>query len=103
MSILWTIIIGFIAGVIAKLIHSGPNEPTDFLHARPKAAHGSRLIAFQPTAIVLDQASLGRDSRYSGSRVPGRVRTTYTHGGPCGIAVWNVGASARRPSLGFLG
>ena len=24
MSILWTIIIGFIAGVIAKLIHSGP-------------------------------------------------------------------------------
>ena len=130
MSILWTIIIGFIAGVIAKLIHSGPNKPTDFilttllgiagafvggtylgqaiackcfLHARPKAAHGSRLIAFQPTAIVLDQASLGRDSRYSGSRVPGRVRTTYTHGGPCGIAVWNVGASARRPSLGFLG
>jgi uncharacterized membrane protein YeaQ/YmgE (transglycosylase-associated protein family) len=31
MSILWTIIIGFIAGVIAKLIHSGPSEPTGFI------------------------------------------------------------------------
>jgi uncharacterized membrane protein YeaQ/YmgE (transglycosylase-associated protein family) len=31
MSILWTIIIGFIAGVIAKLIHSGPNEPSGFI------------------------------------------------------------------------
>jgi len=31
MSILWTIIVGFIAGVIAKLIHSGPNEPSGFI------------------------------------------------------------------------
>src|SRR6516162_979590 len=31
MHILWTIIIGFVAGVIAKLIHSGPNEPTGFI------------------------------------------------------------------------
>jgi uncharacterized membrane protein YeaQ/YmgE (transglycosylase-associated protein family) len=31
MSILWTIIIGFIAGVIAKLITPGPNEPSGFI------------------------------------------------------------------------
>lgn len=31
MSILWTIIIGFIAGVIAKLLSPGPNEPSGFI------------------------------------------------------------------------
>ena len=31
MSILWTIIIGFVAGVIAKFIMHGPNEPTGFV------------------------------------------------------------------------
>ena len=31
MSILWTIIIGFIAGVIAKFITPGSNEPSGFI------------------------------------------------------------------------
>jgi uncharacterized membrane protein YeaQ/YmgE (transglycosylase-associated protein family) len=31
MSILWTILIGFVAGVIAKFIHPGPNEPQGFI------------------------------------------------------------------------
>ena len=31
MSILWTIIIGFVAGVIAKFIMPGDNEPTGFI------------------------------------------------------------------------
>ena len=31
MGILWTIIIGFVAGVIAKFIHPGPNEPAGFM------------------------------------------------------------------------
>jgi uncharacterized membrane protein YeaQ/YmgE (transglycosylase-associated protein family) len=31
MSIIWTIIIGFVAGVIAKLITPGPNEPSGFI------------------------------------------------------------------------
>ena len=31
MSIIWTIIIGFIAGVIAKFIMPGPNEPSGFI------------------------------------------------------------------------
>ena len=28
MSIIWTIIIGFVAGMIAKFLHSGQKEPT---------------------------------------------------------------------------
>ena len=31
MSIIWTIIIGFVAGVIAKLITPGSNEPSGFI------------------------------------------------------------------------
>jgi uncharacterized membrane protein YeaQ/YmgE (transglycosylase-associated protein family) len=31
MHILWIILIGFVAGIIAKLIHPGPNEPTGFI------------------------------------------------------------------------
>jgi uncharacterized membrane protein YeaQ/YmgE (transglycosylase-associated protein family) len=31
MGILWTIIIGFVAGVIAKFLHPGPNEPSGFI------------------------------------------------------------------------
>ena len=31
MSIIWTIIIGFVAGVIAKLITPGDNEPAGFI------------------------------------------------------------------------
>ena len=31
LGIIWTIIIGFIAGVIAKFLHPGPNEPAGFV------------------------------------------------------------------------
>jgi uncharacterized membrane protein YeaQ/YmgE (transglycosylase-associated protein family) len=31
LSIIWTIIIGFVAGVIAKLITPGKNEPSGFI------------------------------------------------------------------------
>ena len=31
MSILWTIIIGFVAGVIAKFLTPGTNEPSGFI------------------------------------------------------------------------
>ena len=31
MSIIWTIIIGFIAGVIAKFVTPGKNEPSGFI------------------------------------------------------------------------
>ena len=31
MGIIWTIIIGFVAGLIAKFLHPGPNEPSGFV------------------------------------------------------------------------
>src|SRR3954452_9705583 len=31
LNFIWTVIIGFIAGVIAKWIHSGSNEPSGFV------------------------------------------------------------------------
>ena len=31
MGIIWTIIIGFVAGLIAKFVHPGPNEPSGFV------------------------------------------------------------------------
>jgi uncharacterized membrane protein YeaQ/YmgE (transglycosylase-associated protein family) len=31
MSILWTLIIGFVAGVAAKFLMPGPNEPSGFI------------------------------------------------------------------------
>lgn len=31
MGLIWTIIIGFVAGVIAKLLMPGPNEPQGFI------------------------------------------------------------------------
>ena len=31
MGVIWTIIIGFVAGVIAKFLHPGPNEPSGFI------------------------------------------------------------------------
>jgi uncharacterized membrane protein YeaQ/YmgE (transglycosylase-associated protein family) len=31
MSFIWTIIIGFLAGVIAKFLMPGPNEPSGFI------------------------------------------------------------------------
>ena len=31
MGILWLIIIGFVAGVIAKFLHPGSNEPSGFI------------------------------------------------------------------------
>jgi uncharacterized membrane protein YeaQ/YmgE (transglycosylase-associated protein family) len=31
MSIIWTIIIGFVAGLVAKFLSPGPNEPSGFI------------------------------------------------------------------------
>jgi uncharacterized membrane protein YeaQ/YmgE (transglycosylase-associated protein family) len=31
MHFLWVILIGFVAGIIAKFLHPGPNEPSGFI------------------------------------------------------------------------
>jgi len=51
MSILWTIIIGFIAGVIAKFIMPGDNEPTGFILTAILGIVGAFVATFLGQAL----------------------------------------------------
>jgi uncharacterized membrane protein YeaQ/YmgE (transglycosylase-associated protein family) len=51
MGILWTIIIGFIAGVIAKLITPGRNEPSGFILTTILGIVGAFLATFLGQAL----------------------------------------------------
>jgi uncharacterized membrane protein YeaQ/YmgE (transglycosylase-associated protein family) len=59
MGILWTIIIGFIAGVIAKLIHPGPNEPAGFILTTLLGIAGAFVATYLGQAIGWYQAGEG--------------------------------------------
>ncbi len=51
MSILWTIIIGFIAGVLAKLVTPGPNEPSGFIMTTVLGIVGAMVASFLGQAL----------------------------------------------------
>ena len=51
MGILWTIIIGFIAGVIAKFIMPGPNEPSGFILTAVLGIVGAFVATFLGQAL----------------------------------------------------
>ena len=51
MSILWTIIIGFVAGVIAKFIMPGPNEPSGFILTTILGIVGAFIATFLGQAL----------------------------------------------------
>ena len=51
MGILWTIIIGFIAGVIAKFLMPGPNEPSGFILTCILGIVGAFVATFLGQAI----------------------------------------------------
>jgi uncharacterized membrane protein YeaQ/YmgE (transglycosylase-associated protein family) len=51
MSILWTIIIGFIAGVIAKFIMPGDNEPSGFILTTILGIVGAFVATFLGQAL----------------------------------------------------
>jgi uncharacterized membrane protein YeaQ/YmgE (transglycosylase-associated protein family) len=51
MSILWTIIIGFLAGVIAKFIMPGPNEPSGFILTTILGIVGAFVATFLGQAL----------------------------------------------------
>jgi uncharacterized membrane protein YeaQ/YmgE (transglycosylase-associated protein family) len=51
MSILWTIIIGFVAGVIAKFIMPGDNEPTGFILTAILGIAGAFVATFLGQAL----------------------------------------------------
>ena len=51
MGILWTIIIGFVAGIIAKFLHPGPNEPSGFILTTILGIVGAFLATFIGQAL----------------------------------------------------
>jgi uncharacterized membrane protein YeaQ/YmgE (transglycosylase-associated protein family) len=59
MGILWTILIGFIAGIIAKLIHPGPNEPAGFILTTLLGVAGAFVATYLGQAIGWYQAGEG--------------------------------------------
>ncbi len=51
MGFLWTIIIGFIAGVIAKFLTPGPNEPSGFILTTVLGIIGAFVATFLGQAM----------------------------------------------------
>jgi uncharacterized membrane protein YeaQ/YmgE (transglycosylase-associated protein family) len=51
MSIVWTILIGFVAGVIAKFIMPGKNEPSGFILTTLLGIGGAFLATYLGQAI----------------------------------------------------
>ena len=51
MGIIWTIIIGFVAGVIAKLVTPGSNEPSGFILTTILGIVGAFLATFIGQAV----------------------------------------------------
>jgi uncharacterized membrane protein YeaQ/YmgE (transglycosylase-associated protein family) len=59
MGIIWTIIIGFIAGVIAKFIMPGPNEPSGYILTTILGIVGAFLATFLGHAVGWYRAGEG--------------------------------------------
>ena len=59
MGIIWTIIIGFIAGVIAKFITPGSNEPSGFILTTILGIVGAVLATYLGQAIGWYRAGEG--------------------------------------------
>ena len=59
MGIIWTIIIGFIAGVIAKFLMPGPNEPSGFILTTILGIVGAFLATFLGHAVGWYRAGEG--------------------------------------------
>jgi len=51
MGVLWIILIGFVAGIIARLIMPGPNKPTGFILTTVLGIGGAFLATFIGQAI----------------------------------------------------
>ncbi len=59
MGIIWTIIIGFVAGVVAKFIMPGPNEPSGFILTTILGIVGAFVATFLGQALGWYQAGQG--------------------------------------------
>ena len=59
MGILWLIIIGFIAGVVAKFLHPGSNEPAGFILTTALGIAGAFVATYLGQALGWYRADEG--------------------------------------------
>ena len=86
MHIIWTIIIGFIAGVIAKFITPGKNEPSGFILTTILGIAGAFVATYLGQAIGWYRAD-------QGAGIIGAVV-----GAIIILVIWGVVAGRRHPS-----
>ena len=67
MQILWLILIGFIAGLIAKFLHPGSNEPSGFILTTLLGIAGAFVATYLGQAIGWYQA--GQSAGFIGAVV----------------------------------
>lgn len=59
MGIIWTIIIGFLAGVVAKFLMPGPNEPAGFIMTTILGIIGAFVATYLGQAVGWYRADQG--------------------------------------------
>jgi uncharacterized membrane protein YeaQ/YmgE (transglycosylase-associated protein family) len=59
MSIIWTIVIGFLAGIVAKFIMPGDNEPSGFIMTTVLGVVGSIVASYLGEALGWYKAGEG--------------------------------------------
>ena len=87
MGILWTIIIGFVAGVLAKLITPGDNEPSGFILTTLLGIVGAFVASYLGQALGWYHAGEGA----------GLIGATV--GAIIVLLVWGAIAGRRRTTL----
>jgi uncharacterized membrane protein YeaQ/YmgE (transglycosylase-associated protein family) len=87
MGIVWTIVIGFIAGVLAKLITPGDNEPSGFILTTILGIVGAFVATYLGQAL----------GWYNAGEGAGLVGATV--GAIIVLLIWGAIAGRRRSSL----
>ena len=82
MGILWTIIIGFIAGVIAKFIMPGDNEPSGFIMTTILGIVGAYRCVLSRTSPPLVQPGRRCRAYRCGRRGDHRLVRVWSHHEP---------------------
>jgi len=85
MGVLWTIIIGFIAGVVAKLLMPGRNEPSGFILTTILGIVGAFLATYLGQSLGWYRADEG--AGFIGAVVGAIII----------LAIWGMMTGRRRP------
>jgi uncharacterized membrane protein YeaQ/YmgE (transglycosylase-associated protein family) len=84
MGILWIIVIGFVAGIVARLLTAGPNKPSGFLLTTGLGIAGAFVATFIGQAV----------GWYRPDQGAGFIAATV--GAVVVLFIWNRVAASRR-------